>query len=427
MKLLDLFKTKENIFKGGIVLFFAMTLVNFGNYLFNMIMGRMLGPADYGALVSLLAFLAIISVPAATLQTSAMKFSSVFRAKQQDGKINYLLRYITKKTVFISIIVCLLLILFSYYISKFLNLGSATPVIILASSCLFFFLLPFNRGIIQGIQNFTGLSINIGLEPIIKIFLGILLVYFGLKLNGSLLAILLSSFLVYLLSFYFLKKILKQPIESFATRSFWRYSFTTLCAIFLLSFLTYIDVIAVKHYFSPEDAGLYSALSTVSKIVLYFSMPFIATMFPKISRLHVKKEKHFSVLAQTFIVTSLLSIAVMVFFMILPEFSIKILFGQQYLAVSPYLGRLSFAMFLLVLINVFVNYFLAISKSYSVIPLLIFSLSEVLCLVWFHSNFNQIINVLIINFSGLLVMLGIFYIYIKKEQIFHVIGNYTRV
>lgn len=415
--------SKENILKGGLILFIGVNIVNFGNYLFNLLMGRYLGPSDYGSLVSLISLIAIIGVPATTIQTSVMKFSATFKAEKTENKINFLIKYLNKKILLFSLICLIVLIASSNLLSNFLNLSSIFPLIILSFSIVFLFLLPINRGVLQGIQDFKSLSINMGLEPIIKIIIGLVLVLVGLKLSGTMLAIFMSSILVYFISFTALKNILKSKPQEFDTSTFWKYSLPTLIGIFLMNMLTYIDVVLVKHFFSPQDAGLYSGLSTISKIVLYFSMPFVAAMFPKISDLHTKNEKHFPVLAQTFMIASIFSLAIMGFFMIFPTFSIGILFGKDYISASPYLGSLAFAMFLLILINVFFNYFLAIGEKKFLIFLFIFSILEIVLITHYHANFNQIINNLIISFGGLLFSLGLYYIYLKKEQITYALSH----
>lgn len=420
-------KSKENVLKGGMILFLGMSLFNFGNYLFNLVIGRMLGPADYGALISLISLLAIISVPAATIQTAATKFSANFQANKETPKINFLIRYLTKKIVLIGIVSALILLAASPFLKNFLNLNSSSPVIILALASFFLFLVPINRGVIQGIQDFKGLSINMGAEPILKITIALALVFLGFKINGAVFAILLTTATVYFLSFYPLKDIIKNRVESFKTNDFWSYSLPTLAGIFLINLLIYSDVILVKHFLPPTEAGLYSGLSTISKIVLYFSFPFVYAMFPKISNLFAREEKHFPVLAQTFIIVSVLSLLAMGFFILLPQFSIKILFGNQYLSASPYLGSLAFAMFLLALDNVFVNYYLSISQKRFIIPLVFFAFLEIILIVLFHNNFQQIINNLILSFGGLLLSLSGFYLYSKKQQIAYAINNIASV
>jgi O-antigen/teichoic acid export membrane protein len=425
--IINITKSKENIFKGGIILFLGMNLVNVGNYLFNMLMGRMLGPADYGSLVSLISFFAIMSVPATTIQTSSMKFSSQFIAQNKPEKISYLIKYLTKKVFYFGIILAVILIILSSYISHFLNISSNLPLVILIFSFIFLFLLPINRGVLQGIQNFRGLLINMTIEPFLKIFFAIILIFFGYKLLGVTFGMLITALIIYLASFLHLKSVTNNKPTSFDTKSFWQYSLPTLLGIFLISFITYADVIAVKHYLSPDEAGLYSALSTISKIVLFFSFPFISAMFPKISNLYTLKEKHFPILAQTFLIVSILSLSVMGFFMLFPQFSVGLLFGKAFLPISPYLGQLSFAMFLLALINLFINYFLAIGQTKFLYGFTLFVILEIVLIYYRHANYNDIINNMIISFGGLLIFLAGLYIYSKKEQLIYAINNNSRV
>lgn len=420
-------RSKDNILKGGIVLFLGMNLVSFANYIFNVTMGRMLGPIDYGGFVSIMSLLAIVGVPANTIQTAAAKFSAVFLAENKIGKIKYLIKYLTKKIAILGLAVFALLFILSHPIANFLKLGSTVPIMIFSFVALIIFLVPINRGVIQGMQNFKGLSINLGLEPILKIAFGVILVIIGYKLNGAVLAILIANILVYAFGFLSLKKIFASKAESFPTKDFWHYSFPVLIGIFLLNFLTYGDVILAKHYLSLEEAGLYSGISTISKIVIYFGAPFIATMFPKISDLHTRGKKHYPLLAQTIAVVFILSAAITAFFMLFPSFTIKILFGNNFISASSYLGPLSLAMLLLSLATIFVNYYMAIGKKIYIVFLSIFSVLLVILMNLYHNNLSQIITNLLISFGGLLVSLSLYYIYTKKEKIFYAINNYSRL
>lgn len=418
---------KNTLFKGGFILFIGMNILNLGNYIFNVLMGHLLGPADYGIFVSLMAFLTIISVPSGVLQTAAIKFSSVFLANQEEGKIKYLLNYLSKKTILFSFLVFIVLIIFSLPLSKFLKISTFYPLIILAFSIPAVFLLPINRGILQGMQKFISYSINLILEPVFKIAISILLIGLGLKINGALTAYVLSLYLVYLASFFFLKNIIKQKDSKFNQEDILKYSLPVLIGFLLINIISSIDIIFVKHYFTSQEAGLYSCLSTISKIVLYFSLPFVSAMFPKISDLFTKNKKHVSILMQTFGIVTVLSLIIMVIFTLFPETVVKMLFGSQYLVISSYLGKMSLAMFLLILINVFFNYYFSIGKYKFIIYFVFFSILEISLLILFHNNFNQIINSIIITYSGLVLFLGISYIWSKKEQIFYAIDNNSRL
>lgn len=422
-----IFENFTKVLKGGGVLFIGMSVVNVGNYLFNLVLGRKLGPVDYGIFVSLNSVLAFTSVIGSTFLTTAMKFTSEFKASNQLGKTGTLIKYLNNKSIFIGIFITLIVMLLSKPIADFLNIGANTPVLILALYFLIIFSLSVNRGVLQGLQNFITLSINMAIEPILKIIFALIFIVIGFRINGAFGAVVIATLIVYLISFIPLKKLLLKNDEKIDLKMIWQYSGSTLIAFVFLSVLSFLDVVLVKHYFNPHDAGIYSALTTTSKIILYVSIPIISAMFPMISELHSKNKRHFPILAQTFIIVSVISLLGLSFFVIFPTFTINLLFGNQYLSAANYLGGLSLAFLLLTLSYVLIHYYLSIKKTGFIWLLFIAASVETLLIILYHNSFNQIINDLIISFGLLLFGLVMIYISSKKEQIIYAISNNSRL
>ena len=74
-------------------------------------------------------------------------------------------------------------------------------------------LLPINRGTLQGLQRFKGLSLNLVIEGTVKLFGGIILVLLGFGVYGAIISIVLAYVIPYFAGFYPLKDILK-PLYS---------------------------------------------------------------------------------------------------------------------------------------------------------------------------------------------------------------------
>lgn len=64
----------------------------FGNYLYHLLMGRMLGPADYGILVSLISIFSILGVPLSAVGLTIVKFVSAFNGKKETKAISLFLK-----------------------------------------------------------------------------------------------------------------------------------------------------------------------------------------------------------------------------------------------------------------------------------------------------------------------------------------------
>src|SRR3989344_5430210 len=85
-----LFKyTKEDsLIRDSFILFIATMIMNLAGFLYHFVMGRVLGPADYGILGVVLSLFYILLVPFNVIQTSISKFVAMFKAKGDNKSIN---------------------------------------------------------------------------------------------------------------------------------------------------------------------------------------------------------------------------------------------------------------------------------------------------------------------------------------------------
>lgn len=402
------------------LVFFAGTMVlSVFNYLYNSFMGRLLGPEQYSIIGSLLAFIAIITIPTNAVATVAMRFTAHYHAKNDDGTILTFFRRFAKKLALLGILVALGLIAASPLLANFLHLPSATPVVIIAPILIFAILLPLNRGILQGLQRFGEAVINQNIDPFLKLVLGVLLVKLGFGINGAMAAILLGSGIAYLTSFAPLRSILKQKPTPIAVmpKEVKDFSLIALIAFLLATLLMNIDVLLVKHYLPSYEAGLYAALSTIGKIILFVTSPVVSVMFPMISDLQGREQKHYRVLLQSIILVTAIGLIGTVGYYLMPELVVRILYGPDYLAIAPLLGLFGTVMLLYSLINLWINYFLSIGDRYFIIFLIIGSILEVALLVWRHDNFLIIVESLLVSMSFGFVALTAYYFYLKREPL----------
>ena len=57
----------------AVLLLLTLGLLNVSNYVFHIVVSRLLGPSEYGALAALLALFLVLSVPFCVLQTVAAR------------------------------------------------------------------------------------------------------------------------------------------------------------------------------------------------------------------------------------------------------------------------------------------------------------------------------------------------------------------
>jgi O-antigen/teichoic acid export membrane protein len=400
------------------------------NYLYNTFMGRFLGPANYGVIGSLLAFIGIITMPTNAVATIGMRFAAHYNAKNDLATIHGFFQRMTRQLTLVGIAAALIILIISPWLTSFLKLPSIVPVILVSPIIIFMVLLPLNRGILQGLQRFTDSIINQSVDPLLKLVLGILLVRFvGWGVNGAIVAIVFATLAAYYIGYLPLKPILKTPAAPLKTipQEVKQYSFVALAAFLIATTLMNIDILLVKHYLPAHEAGLYTALSNIGKIILFVSSPVVSVMFPMISDLHGRAEKHYHLLVQSILLVILICVVGVSGYFLLPEFVITVLYGSAYLSIAPLLGLFGIVMMLYSLINLWVNYFLSIGDSRFVWWLAASAIVEIGGLIIYHSNFVSVVEVLlvamVVGFTGLTA----YYLYGKRDRLMEILSEHFAI
>ncbi|MBL7206047.1 MAG: oligosaccharide flippase family protein [Candidatus Aenigmarchaeota archaeon] len=402
-------KLNISLLKASSMVFIAFIVSSLFNYLFQIYMGRVLGPADYGILGSLLSLLYIISVPSETIRTTVMKFASEFKTMGQFGEMKSLILKAMRKISLYGFVAIVIIYFISAPIAEFLHIPSTFSIIILGFIFLVGIIYPVTLGMLQGLQKFGHYGINISLSSMFKLGFGFLFVgVFGFAVNGALGAILLSSLFALVISIIPLKKILRTERVSIISSKIYRYSLPVFTAILFLTIISNIDVILVKHFFTPTEAGYYAAASLMAKMIYFISHAFSNAMFPKASELHVDSRHSGRILKESLFYTSIFAVLGIVLYFLIPHFIVDLLFGAQYSPVAELIGLFAIAITFLSLSNVIMMYDLAIKKTKFIYPLVFSVILEIVLIYLFHYDLlviiKTLIGVTIILFSSLMIV-----------------------
>ena len=407
---------EDSLVRDSFLLFLTTSIANFGAFLFHFFMGRFLGPADYGTLGSLLTILYIINVPINVIQTAITKFVSQFKTLKEEDKINVLLRKSFRKFSFIGFIAMILLVIISPVIAKFLHI-STMNLIIISPVILFAVLLPIIRGNLQGLQKFRLLGLNLILEVLFKFGLGVLLVYLGYRINGALLAIVISFIFPTFLGLLSIKQYLKKKIvTSFETKKIYKYSYPLLISLTLMSFLFTVDVILVKHFFDETAAGLYVSAAIIGKVIFFGTFAISQVMFPKTVERHSLNKPSKNILKRSLILMSIIAVPACIIYFLFPEIITLILFGKNYLGITNMLGLFGIAMSLFSFSYVLVLYNLSLEKTNLIYILTFAVILETLLIYFMHSSLIQVLSIVTIIMALVFLFL---LLYTKRDYSLH--------
>ncbi len=374
----------------------ATSAANGLNYLFHVVVSRLLGPSEYGVLVSLLALFLILSLPINLIQTVIANYAAQFRLKGMTGKLKTLFLSSSKKVLIYGGLMTAVFMLLSGMVADFLQVPTVIPVLITGTIVLPSFLLPVATGVLQGSERFSAFSALFLVAGVSRFLFGGVLVFLGLGAAGALAGSALSQTVTLLLAVVLLSQVLRQKGEPHGISSFsaYRYSLRTLLGFLAFTILTNIDVPIVKHFFTPQEAGYYGAASTLGKTVLLASVAVTYVMFPKSVHNHARNGETGPLFRQAVAATALMSGGAALVLFLLPSLAVNILFGSQYEAVIPLVGPFALAMSLYAVLNVVLFYYLSIENTVFVALLLVSAFLEAGLLWAFHAGLVQVVLVL---------------------------------
>lgn len=390
--------------------------VNVINYFYHLIMGRILGPENYGVLASIFAILYILSVVPTSSSFAIVKFIS---STKKDSEIIGIFRTLKRFIFRLALILSVVLLASSPLIANFLHIKNVVNIVLVAPMLYLSLLTLLYQATCQGLLKFWGYIGPALVLSVAKLVIGILLVITGLEVFGAVVGIFTAFVLAYFYALSMSKYIPSSKKEDpFDMIPFFKFSIPVVFqALAFTSFFT-TDVILVKHFMPPFEAGLYAALSTLGKIIYFAASPVTSVMFPVVSGKKSRGEKYDRVFYLTFLVTFIVSFTVVAFFYLFPTFTIKLLYGEKYLTASSELAWMGIFIGFYTLSYLIANFILSIGKTRIVIIPATIALVQIAAISRWHFRLLQIIQVSFLCMLALFLLLSSYLLYNRLRRIY---------
>lgn len=411
---------KNPLIYGSSIVVLGSLFANFFNFLFNLYMTRNLSNADYGVLASIISLISLPALMTGAIIPMVVQFAGNYFAKGEMNLVRGFYYQIKKYFLLFGVLVFTLLILLTPFISNFLHITDIT-LLILTSFVVFLGILHIiNIAFIQAKMSFISIvSINV-LAAVSKLLFGVITVLIGFKVNGAVLAIFLSSIIAYFASFWPIRFIFHKTEHApkVNTKDLFKYGLSsTLTVIGITSFIT-ADIILVKHFFDPTNAGIYAGLALIGRVIFYLASPIGAVMFSVVVQKYSNKENFVSTFLQALFLVLAPSLLLTIIYYIFPDPTILFFTKKtENLIVSPLLGLMGLYMTSYVVLYIVANFYLSINKTKISFPILSGALLQILCITLFHDNFYQIIIAsLVITGTLNIFLLSYFFTVIQRRS-----------
>jgi len=404
---------KHELISGSAYIFAGSILANFLAFLLNLFLARKLSYTDYGIFASLLSIFTLASIPAGSINTILVRFVSDYHSKNQLDKLKSFYKKSFKFISFSSFLILLLFVIFSPLIKDFLHLNNIFYVLVVGLCVAVSYIQILNMGFLQGLMKFGFLSFAGVLSAIIKLIVGIVLVFLGFRAFSGLWAIVFMGLGLFTICFIPLKFIFSKQTGGevhVSSKEILQYALPVFITVLFMTSFTSTDVILVKHFFNPHEAGFYAGLSLIGKVIFYFTAPITAVMFPLLIRRNNLGKSFNKLFYLALLLVLIPSASITGFYFLFPKFVVNLfLGGRDYLEIAKFAGLFGVNLTIFSLLNVFINFFLSLKKTKIAILIVIGALAQIMLIYLFHADFYQVIIVSILVSLALLLALCVYY------------------
>lgn len=407
-------------FAGSSVIFAGSFVINVLNYVFTLVMSRLLNVEDFGEVAALLSLFLIISVPATAL-TMLMAREVAHLSEQGGGRARLLFLALGRHSAVGAILLWVVVLSLVPFLSGYLRIPPL-PLYIFSALIPLTMLGALQSGALQGLQEFLSLAKQGILGTIVKLAASVAFVAAGFSVAGVMGALTLASAcgLAYGYAQAHSKLSAARTLEGVAESSFDISAFVApfgniLLTVFLLALLSNVDVVLAKHYLPAAAAGEYAALSTVGKILIYGVGAFISVLLPMAAAAAARGNGgERRILRLSLAGVAAVSLGAFTLFSLFPHLVVSLLFGGRYAGIAEHLGAFTVAMACIALATTFINYFVATRNTSFVYLLGVGIATEVALIVIRHESPGAITQMLVYSSALLLLLMAANYAVVER-------------
>lgn len=347
----------------GLIMGASMISAGVLDYAVNVVAGRWLGPIDYGIFISVTAILQILLLLSIAIRIVVAFYTAEFGAGSDSAnRVAALVHRAWRWAWRWGLLSTALMVSISSLLSRLLRLPSSWPLWAASLMVLMLFLRETTYGALQGIQAFTGLGLAQIMQALLRLLFAAGFILLGWRAVGAIVAQPLGCILALGVALRWLRPQFRNRVNILDRAVSWRFSACTLLGLAFFGVLTNLDALFVKHFFSPEIAGNYGTVVTLSKVSLFLPWAIGFVLLPKVTRRQAEGRDPRPILLLALAATLAPGLAITTGYFLAPGSLVRIIFTGAYADPGVVLGLASLASTLYAALFIWLNYALSLER-----------------------------------------------------------------
>jgi O-antigen/teichoic acid export membrane protein len=372
---------------------------------FQSLVSHQLRPADYGAVFAVVTIVTFIGLPASAFTLLMARETSRGRAEGVQLRSTALLHFGNRTLLLTGLALAAVFALVSPLVSWFFNLP--LPLLLAAAAGMPFTLaLPLLLGEFQGEQRFGVFAFLVtgqaGMKLLGALVLG--LVYGPL---GIVAGISVGGAVIYLVAWRMLRRKLSIKPRVPWLRPAARYLAIVLPSTLALAVLLSADVLLVKHFVPPRQAGEYSSVAALGRAIFWGATGVAGVLFPKVVFRESTGRSGLPIVGASLGLVALGGLGGLALLSIGSKWLLNAFAGGAYVEAAPYVPWYALGMTLLGGAAVLIATQQSRGKPAFLAVLIPLTLLEPALLIAFHHDLMQLIQVLDVAMALLLAGVAI--------------------
>lgn len=380
------------------------------NYLYYPLLGRLMPPAEFGEVQTLVSFFLQLSIFLSVLGLVTVNVSANYDNTERRNRVIFELERIA---LVAGLLLLVLSFVGSHWLQDFFRFDSAAPFVVLAVAVCVTVPFTFRGAFVRGRHGFGVASISNIIASAVKIFASISLVLLGWSTAGAIWGLVIAQFIALIYIGFWAKKMgLRQ-----AAGTHWRsrpdmkilkpelrYAGMVLITSLLITLQFSIDILVVKHFFDAHTAGLYAGIATVARVLFFVTGSVSQVLMPSVKMSSPDAENR-SLLFKSLGLVAAAGLPVLALFALAPSFVVQLLMGQNYTEYAHLLPMLGLAIFVVAIVNLLVSYYMAL-RRYAIAPVVVVgAIVTYVSMISQHSDLAGVVRSLLIGGLTMVILI----------------------